>query len=473
MSSERIGYQAIQHGSRMQEEEMRMSEHYDVIAIGGGSGGLSVVEKSAATYGKKCALIESRDLGGTCVNRGCVPKKVMWNAANFVHHSHAAKHYGFSDSRLQVDWHILKQHRDKYVSNIVGWYDGFLAERNIDHISGYGVFVDANTIAVNNQQYTAEKIVIAVGTEPVVPNVTGMHLGMTSDGFFDLSHQPQHVAIIGSGYIAVEFACMLKALGCKVTLIVRSERLISSFDLLLQDQLKINMQQQGITILENTTIAEIRKRDSGNKALVNQQGIQLGDFDSVIWAVGRVPQLERLNLEKAGVAINDAGYIDVNEHHETNVAHIYAIGDVIGNAPLTPVAIAAGRRLADYWYNGANYYVMNYDHIPSIVFTHPPIATMGFTEQQATIQYHGDIKTYSSEFTPMIHAFAPNGPKTAMKLVTTGTEEKIVGCHMIGDAVDEILQGFAVAISMGATKQDFDRTIAIHPTSGEELVTMR
>jgi len=449
-----------------------MSKHYDLIAIGAGSGGLSIVER-AAQYGARCAVIESGRLGGTCVNVGCVPKKVMWYGASLAHAIEDARDYGFDVDPRGFDWAELKQKRDRYVGNINNWYHSFLADSDIDEISGLARFVDATTLEVAGERYTADHIVIAPGSRPLVPDLPGAELGITSDGFFELAALPPRVAIVGSGYIAVEIAGVLNALGSEVTLFPRKEHLLREFDAMLREGLMEAMLDAGVNILPRTQIARVEQQDDGRLTLYCDGGQAYADFDSLIWAIGRAPNTEGLGLEQAGLETDARGHVVVDAYQNTNVPGIYAVGDVIGKAQLTPVAIAAARRLGDRLFNGQRERKLDYDLIPSVVFSHPPIATVGLTETQARDQHGAAVKIYQSRFTPMYHAFTRHPRKVSMKLVTVGAREKVVGCHIIGLGADEMLQGFAVAIRMGATKRDLDDTIAIHPTGAEELVTMR
>lgn len=449
-----------------------MSKHFDLIALGGGSGGLSVAEK-AASYGKKCAVIEPDRLGGTCVNRGCVPKKVMWNAANINHFMQIASSYGFDVENKGFDWPTLVSKRENYIKNINDWYINYLADSNIEHISGYGRFVDKNTIEVNGEQYTAEHIVISVGGEPTIPDLPDAELGITSDGFFELQEQPKRVVIVGAGYIAVEIAGLLNTLGSEVTLLLRGQHILGRFDALVRETLSEEMINNGINILSCISLEGIEKTESGKLTIKGSRGHQIGDVDSLIWAVGRRPVSDKLNLSAVNVNVDERGFIPADEYQNTNQAGIYAIGDVTGQAALTPVAIAAGRRLADRLFNGQTHRKVDYSNIPTVVFSHPPIATIGLTEGEARKKHGEAVKIYQTRFTPMFYSLTEHDQKTAMKLITVGAQEKIVGCHIVGQAADEMMQGFAVAIKMGATKKDFDDTIAIHPTSAEELVTMR
>ncbi|MES9862902.1 MAG: glutathione-disulfide reductase [Candidatus Thiodiazotropha sp. LLP2] len=450
-----------------------MTKRYDLVAIGAGSGGLSVAER-AAKYGAKCAVIEAKRVGGTCVNLGCVPKKVMWYGASVAHTLADAADYGFDIDINSFSWSTLKQGRDKYVEGINGWYHTYLKDSEIDEIDGYARFIDAHTLEVDGKQYQAKHIVIAPGTYPQVPSVPGAEHGITSDGFFALEEKPKRVAVVGSGYIAVEIAGLLNALGSDVTLLLRREHLLRPFDAMLRECLMEEMIDAGINIVTSSQIGEVIKQEDESLDLIcADTGQLIGRFDQLLWAIGRAPASSGLDLDNAGVVTNEQGYIPTDEWQNTNVSGLYAIGDVTGRAQLTPVAIAAGRRLADRLFGGMKERKLDYDLIPTVVFSHPPIATAGLTESEAR-EIHGDaVKIYQSRFTPMYHAFTKHKSKMAMKLVTVGAKEKVVGCHVIGMGADEMLQGFAVAMRMGATKKDFDDTIAIHPSAAEELVTMR
>ena len=449
-----------------------MSQHYDLIAIGGGSGGLSVAER-AARYGARCAVVERGRLGGTCVNVGCVPKKVMWFAAGIAHTLHDAPHYGFSIGDSGFDWAKLKAARDAYVHGINDWYHTYLADSNIDEIVGSARFVDAHTLEVAGKRYTADHIVIAPGGAPGVPDTPGAELGITSDGFFELEDLPRRVAVVGSGYIAVELAGMLNALGADVTMLLRREHLLREFDAMLRENLMEEMLGDGIDILARTQVREICRADDGTLTIECENGQRLEGFDELIWAIGRYPLSGGLDLEQAGVEVDANGYIPTDKFQNTNVPGVYAIGDVTGRAQLTPVAIAAGRRLGDRLFGGMSDRYLPYENIATVVFSHPPIGTVGLTESVARDQHGDAVKVYQTRFTAMYNALTERKQKTAMKLVTVGAQERVVGCHVIGPGADEMMQGFAVAIRMGATKQDLDDTIAIHPTSAEELVTMR
>ncbi len=446
-------------------------QHFDLIVIGGGSGGLAVAEK-ASGLGKRVAIIESHRIGGTCVNNGCVPKKVMWYAAHLAHAVDDASGFGVPASRDKTNWQRLVTGRDQYISNINQHWSGYVEDSGIEYISGYATFVDASTVEVNGDYYAADHIVIATGSQPIVPPVPGAELGITSDGFFKLEALPARVAIIGGGYIGVELSGMLKALGSDVTIVALEDRIMELFDPMVSDVLEAEMRNQGIDVQTGFQVTALSKSFRG-VSLSSKQGKILAGYDKVIWAVGRRPNTQNLRLELAGVEVLPNGVVTVDEYENTSVKGIYAIGDITGKTALTPVAIAAGRKLAERLFDQQTDSKVDYDNIPSVVFSHPPIATVGITEDAARERFGDAVTVYESEFTPMRYALSEHGSTTAMKLVCVGTEEKVVGVHIIGDNADEMLQGFAVAVKMGATKADFDNTIAIHPSSAEELVTMK
>ncbi|MFK7892057.1 MAG: glutathione-disulfide reductase, partial [Granulosicoccus sp.] len=409
--------------------------------------------------------------GGTCVNRGCVPKKVMWYGGAMAHALRDASGYGFDVTVKGFDWQALVQKRGEYISNINNSYARYLGSNSVEVVNGHARLLDAHTVEVNSTHYTAEHIVLAPGGYPRVPDIPGKELGVTSDGFFEFEEQPQRALVLGAGYIAVELAGMLRALGSEVTLGIRQQSLLREFDSMLQENLMLAMRADGVQIETGFTTAKLMQEAAGIAA-ESESGQRIEGFDRVIFAIGRSPATHDLGLEQAGVAVDARGYIPVDKFQQTSVPSIFASGDVTGQAELTPVAIAAGRRLADRLFNNQVERHLDYQLIPTVVFSHPPMATVGLTETQARAQYD-DVRVYETAFTAMYDAFTPHKSRTSMKLIVTGADEKVIGIHIIGLAADEMLQGFAVAMRMGATKRDFDDTIAIHPTSSEELVTLR
>jgi len=449
-----------------------VTKKYDVLVIGGGSGGLAFAQR-AAEYGATAAVVEYRPLGGTCVNVGCVPKKIMWYAAHHAHGFELAKTFGFDIEARGHDWGALKKSRDAYIERLNGIYENNLGRKDIDVIHGQARFVDRHTLDVGGTAYEAERIVIAVGGRPIVPHIHGAEHGITSDGFFELEERPKRVALIGSGYVAVELAGVFAALGSETTVLVRRDGVLRSFDQMLRDELHLAFEDQRIG-LETAVIPHALEKSGDELTLEAEDGRRFGPYDCVVWAVGRAPNTEDLNLEGALIEKDGYGFIPTDKFQQTNVNNVFAIGDVTGRDALTPVAIAAGRRLADRLYGGMEGRHLEYHTIPTVIFSHPTIGTVGQTEEKARAE-HGDdnVTVYRSRFNPMVYALGEHKQPAAMKLITVGEDERVVGCHVIGDGSDEMMQGIAVAIRMGATKKQFDDTVAIHPTSAEELVTMR
>lgn len=456
-----------------------MSKHYDYIAIGGGSGGIASVNR-ASQYGKKCALIEAKQLGGTCVNVGCVPKKVMWYGANMATAIHNyAPDYGFELERKNFDFAKLVENRQAYIGRIHESYNRGLAKNNVDVIHGFATFVDKNTVSVNGETLTADHILIATGGRPHHPEIDGAEYGIDSDGFFALNELPKRVAIVGSGYIGVELAGVLNSLGSETHLIVRGDSILKSFDSDITATLAEIMAKDGIHFHYQTLPTRVVKNADNSLSIALNTGETL-TVDCLIWATGRVPATDKLNLDKIGVAVNEQGFIKVDKFQNTTVEGIYAVGDIIENGlPLTPVAVAAGRRLSERLFNNKPNEHLIYELVPTVVFSHPPIGTVGISEAEAMKQFgENAVKVYQSNFTPMYSAITAHREPCRMKLICVGEDEKpnnqkIVGLHGVGFGVDEMIQGFAVAVKMGATKQDFDDTVAIHPTGSEEFVTMR
>ncbi|WP_269496681.1 glutathione-disulfide reductase [Castellaniella sp. S9] len=450
-----------------------MTRHYDYIAIGAGSGGIASVNR-AAMHGKTCALIEAQVIGGTCVNVGCVPKKVMWHAAQVADViRHYGPDYGFDAQAGPVDWTRLVRNRSAYIDRIHASYRSGLDKNGVDLIEGSARFIDAHTLAVGDDRYTADHILIATGGRPSRPDIPGAEHGIDSDGFFALDALPQRVAVVGAGYIGVELAGVLNALGSDTHLFVRKDTPLRRFDPLLRDTLVAIMQTEGPTVHPHSDAESLVRNDDGSLTLHFKNGT-CHDTDCVIWATGREPDTSALGLEAAGVALDDRGHVAVDAYQNTNVPGIYAVGDITGQLELTPVAVAAGRRLSERLFNDKPDERLDYENVPTVIFSHPPIGTVGLTEPQAR-ERHGDeaVTVYQASFVAMYTAVTQHRQPCRMKLVCVGPEEKIVGIHGIGHGMDEILQGFAVALKMGATKKDFDDTVAIHPTAAEEFVTMR
>src|SRR5690606_22133805 len=453
--------------------EEDLANHYDYIAIGGGSGGIASVNR-AAMHGKKCALIEAQALGGTCVNVGCVPKKVMWHAAQVAEAIHRyGPDYGFDATVNRFDWATLVKNRSAYIDRIHASYDTVLGRNKVDVIQGWAAFVDAHTIEVNGKRYTADHILIATGGRPVRPNIPGAEHGIDSDGFFALSELPRRTAVVGAGYIAVELAGVLNALGSQTHLFVRQHAPLHNFDPLISETLVEVMQAEGPILHTHSVPKAVQKNADGSLTLQLENG-ENHTVDCLVWAVGRQPYTAHLNLEAAGVQVNPLGYITVDKYQNTNVPGVYAVGDITGQVELTPVAVAAGRRLSERLFNDKPDEHLDYSNVPTVVFSHPPTGTVGLRATQARAKFGDEAMTlYTWSDTTMHTVVTQQRQPACMKLVCVGHEEKIVGIHGIGFGMHEMVQGFAVALKMGATKKDFDNTIAIHPTAAEEFVTMR
>ncbi|ROO24534.1 glutathione reductase [Salinisphaera orenii MK-B5] len=448
-----------------------MSEHYDLVVLGGGSGGVATARRAAA-HGRRVALVERGRLGGTCVNIGCVPKKVMWHAADFAERAAHAADYGFSGAPPTHDWARLVANRETYIRRLNRIYGGNLDKAGVIVVEGEARFVDERRIAVGERELSADHVLIATGGKPQWPEIPGAALGTDSDGFFSWTERPRRVAIVGSGYIACELAGVLNGLGSEVTLLLRREHVLKEFDALLGETLIERMREAGIDVQMNRSAAELVEAGEG-VAVRFEDGDTSAPFDRLIWAIGRRANSDAIGLERIGLEVNADGTVPVDAWQDTVVPGVHALGDVTGAIELTPVAIAAGRRLADRLFGGKPDSRLDYHNIPTVVFTHPPIGSVGLSETEARAEY-GDaaVTVYTSHYVALYHGVLEHKVPSDMKLVCVGDDERIVGAHVIGDGADEMLQGFAVAVKMGATKADFDNTVAIHPTSAEEFVTM-
>ena len=448
-------------------------KQFDLIVLGGGSGGIASAIR-AASYGAKVAVIEKNHLGGTCVNLGCIPKKIMYNASVIAESCYKSADYGFNFKQLKLNWEYLTHQRNLYIEQLRTRFVERFKEHRITLIEGVGSFYDKHCLKVNGALYEARHIIIATGGEPALPMFSGIHHAIDSDGFFFLTKQPSKIAIIGSGYVGVELAGMMQSLGSETHLLIRGDSPLTHFDLLIRNKLKELMVQQGIAIHANHQVRCIKLNSEGRKDIYCSNGAVIHDTDVVIVAVGRKPKTHNLNCDKIGLALDEHGFVLVDALQNTSCERIYALGDVTPNLALTPVAVAAGRCLADRLFGKQPSAKLDYTNICSVVFSHPPIGVVGLTESQAIHKYGKKrIRVFQTQFDPLYDALSVQKTLTAMKLVTVGKKEKIVGIHIIGYGADEMLQGFGVAIKMGACKKDFDNTIAIHPTSAEELVTLR
>ena len=450
-----------------------MVKEYDYIVIGGGSGGIASANR-AAMHGAKVILFEGKEVGGTCVNVGCVPKKVMWYGAQVAETLHRyAGEYGFDVTLNKFDFATLKANRQAYIDRIHGSYERGFDSNGVERVYEYAKFVDPHTVEVAGERYTAPHILIATGGHALYPNIPGSEYGITSDGFFELDEVPKRTAVIGGGYIAVEVAGVLNALGSDTHLFVRKDRPLRTFDKDIIDVLVNEMAKSGPTLHTHANATEVVKNADDSLTISFDNG-ETVTVDCLIWAIGRAANTSGFGLEKTGVELTERGNIYSDAFENTSVPGIYALGDVTGKLDLTPVAVKAGRQLSERLFNNKADAKLDYTDVATVVFSHPVIGSVGLTEEKAIAKYGSEnIKVYKSSFTPMYTALANNRQLSTMKLVTLGENEKIIGLHGIGYGVDEMIQGFSVAIKMGATKADFDNTVAIHPTGSEEFVTMR
>ena len=451
-----------------------MSEHFDLVVIGAGSGGLAAA-KRAASYGARVAIVEGDRVGGTCVIRGCVPKKLMVYGSAMRHHLHDAASYGWSVGATSHNSAELLQRVRAEVDRLNQLHIGFLEKAGVELVQGWGRFADARSVSVVDQsgseqrRLNAERILIAVGGRPHRPTIPGAELGWVSDDLFNLDRFPERVVVVGAGFIACEFACILNGLGVSVTQLVRGDHLLRGFDLEAGRAVAEAMQADGIDIRFTHSPAAI-EGSPGDLTVISQSGERL-PCNGVLLATGRRPFLEGLNLEAAGVAI-EGHRIPVDAEQRTNVANIYAVGDVTDRINLTPVAIDEGRALADTIWGGKPRQV-DHNLVASAVFSQPELSSVGLTEEQAIERYGAEsVKVHRARFRPMSQALPARDPKVLLKLVVESASGKVLGCHMVGEHAAEIIQMAAIAIGMGATKADFDRTMALHPTVAEEFVTM-
>ncbi|KAK7949019.1 uncharacterized protein PG986_009905 [Apiospora aurea] len=466
-----------------------ISKETDYLVLGGGSGGLASARMAAGKFGAKAMIIEGGRLGGTCVNVGCVPKKVTFNAAMLAEMMHDAKAYGFSvEETKPFDFTSFKHKRDAYIKRLNGIYERNLNNDQVEYVRGWAKLLSKNEVEVTmedgaKETVRAKKILVAVGGNPTAypSDIPGSDLGTNSDGFFDIETLPKKVALVGAGYIAVEFAGMFNALGTETHLFIRHKTFLRTFDPMIQEGVTNEYERLGVHLHKESKQTKVEK-DSNGKLTIhysdsNGEG-KLDGVDHLIWAIGRTPATQNLGLENAGVKTNNMGHIIADDFQNTNVENVYALGDVCGKAELTPVAIAAGRRLAERLFGPEQFRTahLDYTNIPSVVFSHPEVGSIGLSEPQAEEKYGKDnLKIYKTNFTAMYYAMMEPEHKapTKYKLICAGPEEKVVGLHIMGLGSGEMLQGFGVAMKMGATKKDFDSCVAIHPTSAEELVTLK
>jgi glutathione reductase (NADPH) len=445
---------------------------YDLFVIGAGSGGIATARR-AAEYGAKVAVAEYDRLGGTCVNRGCIPKKLMVYAGHFPEIFTDAEGYGWSKVESKLDWQKMITAVNNEVIRLNGVYQRMLDNSKVEIVQGYAKFIDHHMVEVNGKRISAERILIAVGGQPVRPNIPGIEHAIVSDDVFNLQTQPQKLVVLGGGYIGSEFAGIMQGLGTEVVQIIRQDLILRGFDNDLRSMVQTGMINHGIKIITHAQDIAIEKTANGVSVKVKtREGEETVFADAVsLAALGRNPNTERLGLENTDVKTH-SGAILVDKYSRTNVENIYSVGDCTNNIQLTPVAINEGRAFADTIY-GNKPRVMAYDNIPTAIFTNPEAATVGLTEEEAR-EMHGDsIKVYKSTFRPMYYTLPDKQIKTMMKLVVDTQTDKVLGAHMVGDHAGEIIQGVAIAVKMGATKANFDATVGIHPSSAEEFVTMR
>jgi glutathione reductase (NADPH) len=467
-----------------------ISKEIDYLVLGGGSGGLASARMAAGKFGVKAMIVEGGRLGGTCVNVGCVPKKVTFNAAMLAEMIHDSKAYGFSvEETKPFDWPTFKKKRDAYIARLNGIYERNLANDKVEYVKGWGRLLNRHEVEVSMEDGSkevvrAKKILVAVGGHPTraPAYVPGAEHGTNSDGFFDIDALPRKVALVGAGYIAVEFAGMFNALGVETHLFIRHQTFLRHFDPMIQDAVTAEYERLGVHVHKESAPSRVDKdADTGKLTLhytdADGEGA-LDGLDHLIWAIGRTPATLDIGLERAGVRMADSGHIVADDYQNTSAENIFALGDVCGKAELTPVAIAAGRRLAERLFGPEEFRTahIDYANVPSVVFSHPEVGSIGLTEPEALAQYGAENLTiYQTSFTAMYYAMMEPEDKapTKYKLICAGPEQKVVGLHIMGLGSGEMLQGFGVAIKMGATKKDFDSCVAIHPTSAEELVTLK
>lgn len=446
-----------------------MARHdYDLITIGGGSGGVRASRMSAA-HGARVALIESGPLGGTCVNAGCIPKKLFSYAAHFPADFADARGYGWSESQAGFDWQTLLANKDREIARLNGVYARLLGDAGVTVIAGRAHLVDAHTVAVGGQRLSAEHVLIATGGHAVKPDIPGAELGITSDQAFHLDALPRRAVLLGAGYIAVEFASIFNGLGVDTTLIHRGPQLLRGFDEDLGKVLAEELARQGIALVLNEGVLGLAR--AGRELQVRLASGRIITTDLVMFATGRRPNVAGLGLEAAGVALTENDAVRVNDFYRSSVPSIHAIGDVIDRVQLTPVAIAEGMALARTLFKGEPS-VLDYANIPTAVFSHPHVGSVGLTEAQAR-QRHGAVDVYRTRFRPLKATLSGSAERVFMKLVVDHASDRVLGAHMAGDEAGEIIQGVAIALKCGATKAQFDATIGIHPTVAEEFVTLR
>lgn len=448
-----------------------MSYDYDLFVIGAGPGGAAAA-KRAATYGVRVAVAEQAAIGGTCINRGCIPKKLIVYAADFALQERVADSYGWSDCHRQIDWPQLIAAVHQHVESIRQSYRQNFQEAGIELIQGYASFIDPHTLELDGRRLTADKILIAVGGHPIKPDVPGMKYAVTSDDMFNLNQLPKRLAIIGGGYIGVEFSSMMNALGVQVTLMDTNELILDRFDRDVRSAVQAGLSERGIRFLSKTTAKEIKAASDGLQMILSGDSQETLTADVILCATSRAPNTQSLGLEAAGVEIGKKGAIQVDEYSRTTQNHIFAVGDCTSRVPLTPVARSEGRAVAETIF-GNQPQKVNYDYVTSAVFTRPEAATVGMTEEEAREKFGASqVQCHHTKFKPLFYRLAKQSEPVMMKLVLDGKSDRVLGAHMVGEHAADIIQSLAVAIRNGTTKQEIDATIGIHPTTGEEFLLM-
>jgi glutathione reductase (NADPH) len=447
-----------------------MTYDFDLFVIGAGSGGVRAA-RFAAGFGAKVAVAESRYLGGTCVNVGCVPKKLLVYGSHFSDDFEQAEGFGWTAGKAQFDWEKLISNKNREIERLNGIYRKLLINSGVTLLEGHARLTDAHHVEINGQGYSAERILVATGGWPQIPDIPGREHGITSNEAFFLKQLPKRVLVVGGGYIAVEFAGIFNGLGADTSLLYRGDLFLRGFDKSVRTHLAEELSKRGLKLQFNTDIVQIDKQADGSLLATLNDGRQL-ETDSIFYATGRRPMLDNLGLENTRVALNDKGFIDVNDNFETREPSILALGDVIGRVQLTPVATAEGMAVARRLFKPEEYRPVDYRHIPTAVFSQPNIGTVGLTEEQALENGH-KVVIFESRFKPMKLTLTESAEQTLMKLVVDAATDRVLGAHMVGPDAGDIIQGLAIALKAGATKRLFDETIGVHPTSAEEFVTLR
>ena len=447
-----------------------MSYDFDLFVIGAGSGGVRAA-RVAAAFGAKVAVAESRYLGGTCVNVGCVPKKLMVYAAQYQDEFNLSKSFGWDVEAKGFDWPTLISNKNTEIARLNGIYEKLLVNSGVELLNGHAKLIDAHTVEVNGQHYTAKNILVAVGGWPQVPDIPGREHVTDSNQVFFLKEQPKRVLVIGGGYIAVEFASVFQGLGSETQLAYRGDMFLRGFDNDVREHLHQELLKKDMTLRFNCDVQRIDKQDDQSLLITFTDG-QSTEVDCIFYATGRRPMLDNLGLENVNITLDKRGYIAVDELYQTSENSILAIGDVTGRVQLTPVALAEGMAVARRLFRKEDYKPVNYDLIPTAVFSLPNIATVGLSEEQARVEGY-TVQVFKSSFKPMKLSLSEQQERIFMKLVVDQTTDRVLGCHMVGPDAGELMQGIAIALKAGATKQIFDETIGIHPSAAEEFVTMR